>query len=138
MAKIVSWNADQLVAKARTVTLAYCDSLSQTLKEKIAEERGVGWPNPTRRRNGVVVGASRDIVDTGRLQLSQSFQARADGGVFVWNAPYAMNVVKGAYPGGRPARDWRAWAVDENPLPVFFLREWQRFSVGGIGPGQTY
>lgn len=136
MAEILQWNDDAILLKAQLISYAYIDHLTDILKKKIAEERPVNWPVETRRRNKTVAGSSRDIVDTGRLQLSLSVRKRQDGGVFTWDAPYALNVVLGQYgKAKRPARDWRQWAVDESPLPVFFLAEWRRL---GVQPPRTY
>jgi hypothetical protein len=74
------------------------------------------WPRATIRSNGQEVGSPRNIVDTGILKASNSFQISGTLGTFKWTAGYAAAAHYGAniYPWGDksrpkvnlPARPW--------------------------------
>lgn len=82
------------------------------------------WPRVTRRSNGRIVTAPRNIVDTGRLKNSQTFnQLSAFVIQYTWAADYAASV----YYGGTttagleaPARNWITHANKNirNPLDM--------------------
>lgn len=137
MAKIVSWNADQLVAKARQTAVVYASELNDELKKQIEKEQ-FRWPRKTvRYGSGTVrvVGSPRDIVATGRFLSSQTFETTDDGARISWGAPYARAILRGTEPGHLP-RDWITPALDAKPYAPNFLRIWQRFSISS--GGQTY
>ncbi len=139
MPKIVRWNDDLLLEKARGVSLAYVDKLSDEFRSQFSQ-KNYQWGGVTRRRNGEVVGTSRDLVDTGVLRESQRVSPEAGGARISWNPPggYAARRFRGEGYGerGRPA-DWVSPVIDRNPFAPYFLREWSRFSVGTSGPA-TY
>lgn len=74
------------------------------------------WPRATIRSNGQEVGSPRNIVDTGILKASNSFQISGTLATFKWSVDYAAAVHYGAniYPWGDksrpkvnlPARPW--------------------------------
>jgi hypothetical protein len=86
------------------------------------------WPQgfgTTYRRNGqIVVGSTRDIVDTGELRDSQSYQ-RVDEyrTEYSWSADHALLVHEGytTKTGKRiPARRWTEVAAEELNIPQVF------------------
>ena len=73
------------------------------------------WPRATIRSNGQEVGSPRNIVDTGILKASNSFQISGTLATFKWSVDYAAAAHYGAniYPWGDktrtvnlPARPW--------------------------------
>jgi hypothetical protein len=74
------------------------------------------WPRTTIRSNGQEVGSPRNIVDTGILKASNSFQISGTLATFKWSVDYAAAAHYGAniYPWGDksrpkvnlPARPW--------------------------------
>lgn len=137
MPKIVSWNGDQLVDKARLIAVAYASELNNELKVQIEKEQ-FRWPRRTVRFGGGTVRevtSPRDIVDTGRFLGSQQFDTTDSGAKISWGAPYARAILRGSERGHVP-RDWITPALDAKPFAPNFIRLWGRFSVKG--GGQTY
>ena len=140
MAEITQWNADQLLEKARLISLAYVDHLDDKFRSQFSSVT-YPWPNKTRRRNGETVESPRDIVDTSVLRESQTVQLNDNGGTFTWDPPegYAAGVFTGrAYGTAAKARNWIKPVLDKEPFAVFFSREWQRAAAVRSGARVTY
>ena len=100
------------------------DRLSDALDEAM-EQKLYDWPRLTRRRNGEIAGAPRNIIDTEELINSKAI-ARSSSSLaaeFSWDAPYAAAVRNGCtLRNGTeiPARKWDEKALEiSNPRDVF-------------------
>lgn len=130
--KMKGWNANQLKLRVPAILTAYGKVLDQELKEQIRLPQ-FRWPNPTRRRNGTVVGSPRNIVDTGAfLGSQQRDRPSATELRFTWGGggvDYAGRILtgKGARWGADgPPRDWIKLALEKQPLDRFFAEEWKK------------
>lgn len=139
MPKLVTWNDDLLLEKARGIALAYVDKVADETRSQLGQKTWP-WGGFTKRRNGEIVGKTRNVLDTGVLRESQTVELKANGGRIIWDPPegYAAQRFRGTGygPNGRPA-DWITPVLEKYPFPVYFQREWSRFSVGRSA-GQTY
>jgi hypothetical protein len=108
------------------------------------------WDRATIRSNGQEVGSPRNIVDTGILKASNSFQVNGTLATFKWSVDYAAAVHYGAsiYPWGDksrpkvnlPARPWTSAVLGtinyggiepydyRSELRAAFISAWRRSS----------
>lgn len=87
------------------------------------EEEQWAWNGITIRKNGDVVFTPRDIVDTGNLRNSLTFNISANEAHYKYSVPYAAIVHEGGKTAtGKvyPARPWVDSAIFNDPPAVNF------------------
>lgn len=129
--KVISHKQDiinRFKAAYRGCELAYDDANRQVIEEIRDWPQGFGT---TYRRNGeIVVGSTRNIVDTGELRDSQSYQRPDEYKTeYSWSAGHALYVHEGyTTKSGKqiPARRWTEVAAEESNLPQVFCDEFAK------------
>lgn len=100
------------------------DKFSDALDEAM-EDNWYDWIGETKRRNGEIVNAPRNIIDTGALIESKAIARSSTGNSveFSWDVPYAAAVHEGCtLRNGTelPARPWTKKAIEiSDPSYVF-------------------
>jgi hypothetical protein len=146
--QLTEWNADKLLAKSGKVLEQLGPIYEAEADRQIASVKWA-WPVPVLRfesllmsgtpgpRGGVVVAAGRrDIVDTGKLLDSRKTTIQGKTLSITWQAPYAMNVIKGSYgpyenPAGETvvpqqiARNWIGATYQALPALEVFAERWR-------------
>lgn len=147
--QLKEWNGDKLLARTEKVLEQLGPIYAAEADRQITSVKWA-WPVPVLRfaslrmggtpgpRGGVVVAAgNRDIVDTGKLLNSrQAPQVQGTSMTIRWNAPYAMNVLKGSYgpyvnPAGdrvvpqQIARNWIDATYQALPAARLFAEKWR-------------
>ena len=146
--QLKEWNAAKLLAKSERV-LEQLGPLYEAESDRQIASVKWAWPVPVLRfqsllmggtpgpRGGVVVAAGRrDIVDTGKLLDSRKTAVQGKSLSITWQAPYAMNVIKGSYgpyenPAGdrvlpqQIARNWIGATYQALPAMKTFAEKWR-------------
>ena len=147
--QLKEWNAEKLLAKSERV-LEQLGPIYAAEADKQVTSVKWSWPVPVLRfvslrmggtpgpKGGVVVPAGkRDIVDTGRLLASrQEPKVQNNTMSIAWQAPYAMNIIKGSYgpyktPAGNTvlpqqiARNWIDATYQALPAVKLFAEKWR-------------
>jgi hypothetical protein len=147
--QLKEWNAEKLLAKSERVLEQLGPIYAAEADRQVTSVKWA-WPVPVLRfvslrmggtpgpKGGVVVPAgNRDIVDTGRLLASrQEPQIQNNRMTIRWQAPYAMNIIKGSYgayktPAGNTvlpqqiARNWIDATYQALPAAKLFAEKWR-------------
>lgn len=126
--RLTGWNTTQLRLRIPAILTAYGKVIDQQFKEEIKTVQ-FGWPGPTKRKNGQVVGSPRDIVDLGGFLRSQRRDRPSATELrFTWNVPYASLILTGYKTKSGsvwPPRNWIKPALEAQPLDRFFADQWK-------------
>lgn len=88
------------------------------------------WPGVTKRRNGQLAGTTRNVIDLGTLQASQTGPARVGAGRYrlSWESDYAAAVFLGAVfkkrRGSLPARNVPINVLRDFAFAAEFVKAW--------------
>jgi hypothetical protein len=106
----VRLDIDGIVSRVERAVIATADDYFQAHQDAI-RRKVYPHPNPTRRKNGSVVGSPRDIVDTSTLIRSGKVIYTATGYKLVWRARHAGYVFRGVR--SLPPKNWHVEADKE-------------------------
>lgn len=92
----INLKTDVITRPATQAFVQYTRVLYNQFTEEFADQKWT-WPRKTKRKNGSIAGAVRNIIDTGELLNSQrlDYKYGKTTAIYSWNTPYASFVLTG-------------------------------------------